>query len=323
MEQEYKSPIPRILIIFGLLLLAITLVYLAYSFYINIPKNPENLNVQINNQDNFEIGNSSVRQFHPNMKFNHNKISYYIYPDCTTEKYNRMKKAFEVLSDEVGLISFYENENTPDIEVECTEKQETKISNNKDYFIAGEGGAKEIIQTGRYSIITNGTILLYSEKSKECALPNVELHELIHVFGFDHSTDKNSLMNPYLVSCDQKLDSSIITELKRLYSEENLVDLYFDKVEAVKKGRYLDFNITIRNSGSIDSENTTLTILDDEEIVETRTINKIPYGGGITLRVEYLKLIHYNPSQIVFSIDKDNKIKEIDKKNNIAEIKFS
>ena len=88
---------------------------------------------------------------------------------------------------------------------------------------------REIVQTGRYNVITNGTVLLYKEtNAQNCDWANVELHELIHVFGFGHSNNSNSLMYPYLENCNQKLDDSIIKELTRLYSEENLADLYFD-----------------------------------------------------------------------------------------------
>ena len=84
--------------------------------------------------------------------------------------------------------------------------------------------------------------------------------QIQYVFGFDHSQDKNSLMYPYLESCEQKLDESIINNLKELYSKENLADLYFKEIEALKKGRYLDFNVSIKNLGVIGANNVILSV---------------------------------------------------------------
>ena len=87
-------------------------------------------------------------------------------------------------------------------------------------------------------------------KSKDCSYPNVELHELLHVLGFDHSENKKSIMYQLIESCDQILDQSIINQLKLLYAEENLPDLYFDKINVIKKGRYLPFIQNHRKSCS-------------------------------------------------------------------------
>ena len=232
-----------------------------------------------------------------------------------------MINAFNELSSKVSTIDFYEVLTTPDIEILCSEY--TKPTPG-DYFIAGEGGAREIIQTGRYNIITNGIILLHGNPHEfyKCDWPNIELHELIHVFGFDHSTDKNSLMYPYLSSCDQKLDASIINTLKDLYSEENLPDLYFKDINVIKKGKYLDFNLTVKNSGAIDAKDVSFAVLDDEQLVKTFSLNDLIFGGGMIVGIQNLKLIHKNPKEIQFVIDKDNLIKEIDEENNIAKTSF-
>jgi hypothetical protein len=233
-----------------------------------------------------------------------------------------MISAFNNLSSKVNIISFYEVLNNPDIEVSCSENKKESI--DERHFIAGEGGAKEIVQTGRYNIINNGTVLLYKEiKIQECDWANVELHELIHVFGFGHSNNSNSLMYPYLENCNQKLDESIIKELIRLYSEENLADLHFSGKSAVKKGRYLDFNLSIKNSGSITSEKTSFKVLEEGKLVKEFDLDQISYGGGIVVEIKNLKLNSRNPKEIKFIIDKENLIKEIDEENNVAVVSFA
>lgn len=324
--MNYKKSNKRgitLLNVFLLFLLIISLgIFLGalYFLYLNTPGEPQSLDIQTTTFENF----SDTIQFYPNMKFNHNQISFTINPNCNQEQQKKMVAALGELSNKVNSIIFKEVLMDPDIEITCS--PETEESNiNKNYFIAGEGGAKEIVQTGRYNIITNGLILLYQnqKKSIECNSPNTEIHEIIHVFGFGHSDNKNSLMYPILESCEQKLDESIIEELNRLYSEENLPDLYFEEAKATRKGRYLDFNITIKNSGAIDAKDNNLVILDQGEVVETRPLGEIKYGAGIFLETENLRLINRNSNEIQFIIDYNNMIKEIDKMNNKIVFNFS
>lgn len=327
-SNNFNEKAQVFLIIVFVVLALIFIGLLGYYIYLDIPGNPQELNISFGNQ-NFSLNNSAdyntgteVKQFYPNMKFNHNMISYSIDLNCNQDKINQMIGAFDEISSKVGEISFYDNtdSNKPsDIEVSCSPAN--KVSVNEDYFIAGEGGAKEVVQTGKYNVITNGIILLYNDKNSiKCSEPNVELHELMHVFGFGHSSSKNSLMYPLLDSCNQKLDDSIITELNRLYSEENLPDLYFDNITAIMKGRYLDFNLTIKNSGDVDAKNVSYSVLDEGDLVETRYVGDIKFGAGIAVWVENFKLIHRNPSQISFVIDMNNSIQESDKSNNIVVI---
>ena len=315
-----KSQASVILNVILFLLVLVVLLMGSYFLYLNIPGKPKNLTAIIK-QPKLEISNLSyaVKQFYPNMKFNHNQISYSIDPACSQEKKERMVEAFDELSEKVGVISFYPVSSNPDIEVSCSE--DVKHSIEKDYFIGGEGGAKEIVQTGRYNVITEGVILLYNEKEGiRCDWPNIELHELLHVFGFEHSQDKNSLMYSYLESCDQKLDESIINDLKELYSQKNLADLYFENVNGVKKGRYLDFNVSIRNSGVINAENVILTVIEGDKKLEDFDLEDIPFGGGVNFYVTNLKLGSRNSKDIKIVIDAENLIEEIDEENNVVKL---
>lgn len=320
-REDKKSRLDSVLGTTLTFLILIALAVIIYFIYLNFPFEAEGLDLDIENLPELEgIGESG--QFYPNMKFNHNSISYQIDTACSKEKKNRVVEALNELSNKVGLISFYSVSSNPDIEVSCSEY--SKQAPEGDYFIAGEGGAREIIQTGRYNIITNGVILLHGNPHEfyKCDWANIELHELIHVFGFDHSADKNSLMYPYLNSCDQKLDVSIINTLKDLYSEENLPDLYFKDINVIKRGRYLDFNLTIKNSGAIDAKDVSFDVLDDGQLVKTFGLGDLVFGAGMKVEIQNLKLIHRNPKEIQFVIDKDNLIKEIDEENNIAKTSF-
>ena len=313
-------------IFFMLLFIILCIVFIgfmAYLLYINVPGSPENLNFKIERNKIVNMSYAEVQQFYPNMKFNHNLISYSVDTGCEQQKKDRMESAFNEIAIAVGVISFIEKSDNADVLVLCS-INEKAVPSKENYFIAGEGGAKEIVPTGKYNVITEGVVLLYGDKnSLNCKEPNIEIHEIMHVLGFNHSSNPDSLMYAFLESCSQKIDDSIIKELKRLYSEENLPELYFDDVSAVKKGRYLDFNLTIRNSGDADAYAVKYSIFDDGELVETKTVEDIKYGAGIVVHIENFKLIHRDPSEIKFVIDSENAIKESDKKNNFAVVKLA
>lgn len=319
-----RHKVGDILLVIILTCLLLILTILGYLLYQYIPGKPEELTAIIK-KPKLEIENLSykVKQFYPNMKFNHNDISYRINPDCGDEKKEGMINAFNKLSNEIEVISFYPAGREPDIEVSCSKANENLLKG--DFFIAGEGGAKEIIQTGSYNVIVSALVLLYSfpNKSIECDWPNLELHELLHVFGFEHSRDRNSLMHPYLESCEQKLDDSIIQDLKGLYSQKNLSDLYFEKATAIKKGIYLDFNVTIKNSGVVDANGVALAVFDAQEEVGSFNLNNIPFGGGITFQVYNLKLKSRTSENIKIVLDPKDSIEEIDENDNVAKLVFS
>jgi len=300
----------------------ILFLYILYDFYQEIPREP--INIEVNVPKSYENSTKNGIQFQPNMKFNHKNITYYIDPNCDENKKKRMKDAFRILSSESGVIRFDEVfSDYADIEVSCSNNYES--DGEKDFFIAGEGGAKEIIKSGNYHVITKGVILLfdYPYRLAKCEYPNVELHELSHVLGFDHSNKKDSLMNPLLNSCSQRLDYEIIKEIRRLYSEEDLPDITFEDIKLVKSGRYLNMNLTIKNKGVIDVDSFNLSILDDENrVLEEKEIKNLKFGGGIILNIEFLRLKNPNTKKIMFFLDKENKIKELQKNNNFLEVRL-
>jgi predicted Zn-dependent protease len=302
--------------VLSVILLLLVLGVGGWFLYQNIPGEEEDLDpiVKDNVEENVTGLSYEVEQFHPNMKFNHNALSYQIDISCSKEKREKVLESMDYIMERISVISFHSVTSDPDIEVSCSQD---KIETDKDYFVAGEGGAREIVQTGRYNVITNGTILLHdNEKGRKCDWPNVEVHELMHVFGFDHSQDKNSIMYPFLDSCDQVLDQAIIDDLTYLYSQDNLVDLYFDDAKASKKGRYLDFNVSVKNSGSINAMNVDLSVFDNGEKVEVFELGNISYGAGVSLQINNLRLSRRNSENISLVLDSENLIREIDKDNN-------
>ncbi len=305
-----------------IVLLTGALIVTSYFLYQNIPGEPEEFKIkeiendldegiQSNNMNNeIEYGKTPV--FYPNMRFNHNHITYYTEQTCSERK-DKIEQAFSILQSEIEKLSFsLESKDKADILIGCSEDY---LSDEENHFVAGEGGPSEIINTSLYYVILQGKIQLYRES--KCDFPVVETHELLHVFGFDHSDNPKNIMYNFS-SCEQYVTQDIIDTLNSLYSVEALSDLYFERVNATKKGRYLDFDVEVRNKGLIDTENVPLSIVADEneKPFETLKIELVGIQKWNILSIKNLKLPSRNTEKIKFIIDKDNKIKELNEQNN-------
>lgn len=255
---------------------------------------------------------SSSFQFYPNMRFSEKEISYYIDSDCNQDKKDKISLALQELEKETDLLKFHlSQESSSKIIFHC---DEIKREITEKYYIVGEGGPTSIIKTASYYVIESGEVLLFY-KNSDCDNYNVELHELLHVLGFQHSGNKNSILSPTSF-CFQVLTNDIISELIRLYSVPSLPDLYFSDAEAVKKGRYLDFSISISNKGLKKSESPIVELYSNSEKVEEFELGDINYGEGRTLNVQNIR-IPRETEKIAFNIISE---KELDENNNYIEL---
>lgn len=221
---------------------------------------------------------------HPNMRFNHKDISFYINSNCDIPKTNKIIEAFFILSNATNRLSFYpDGETSSDIDISCSKN---KPETSQKELIAGEGGPT-VINNTIYPLIIKGNVYLYDNLN--CKIPVTELHEILHVFGFLHVNDPSKMMYPYL-DCNQRLDEKIINTLNELYSEEAKADLYFAKVGAAKKGRYMDVNVEIANDGIIDAKNVSFELSVGNEKIDSYELNTIGYGAGKTVYLTNIPL---------------------------------
>ncbi|MBM3234567.1 matrixin family metalloprotease [Candidatus Pacearchaeota archaeon] len=256
-----------ITIILGILVL-ITL-FFAYMTYLNFFSTPVNFEINYKNETKI-INIQPTEQFYSNMRFPDSIISYKIYADCEKIKRNAITDAFKIISQKVNL-TFYESD-APEINISCSEEYK-----KEEYFVAGEGGPSKILDSGIFNVILEGKIILLY--SGECP-SNVALHELLHVLGFNHSSDKYNIMYP-ITACNQKISDDTVNELKRLYSLPSLPDLYFENVTASKKGIYLNINFIIKNQGLRNSQDTKVILYADNKEIKTNWENKM--GKEITI----------------------------------------
>ena len=300
-----------------LILLLNAIIFGIYYIYINNFSESEYLMIRgydpALQQSLIDVG-SEVKQFYPNLRFNHNSISYFINPECTEEKKERLERAFFIIEDETKIINFYPStdEFNSDILVGCSEHS---YETEKNTFIAGEGGPTKILNLTFYPVILKGKILLYQESS--CEYPITELHELLHVFGFEHINDSEKIMYPY-INCKQELSYDFTNTLIELYSIKPLAELYFENASAVKKGFYLNFSLYINNQGLTGADGILLETYANDELVDSSDLGEIDFGYGKTFAVSNLRLPSKNTDKITFWLKTIDE--EYNKENNIIEL---
>lgn len=295
--------------IFGFIFLLIVIGLLIVYWF--IPLDSSEFFVK-NRETNFSLDNTSDMQFYSNMRFPESRISYRI-DDCTLQKQDDMRRAFNIVED-LTILDFYPVSSNEEILVTCS--SENVLA--EGMFIAGEGGPTNITQGGDFNVIFRGTVLLI--KDSKCAKPNVAMHELFHVLGFNHSTNRNNLMY-YVSKCNQEISDDMIELINELYSVSTYADLSFENVSATMNGKYLNTNFTVRNYGLKDSTSSQVKIYADGKNIKTVDLKPINIGYGRSITLSNVFITQLSVDELEFIIE--TTFPELDKENNkiILEIK--
>jgi len=300
------------LLVFLIALLVVTS-YLSYLLYLDIyaesvPLISDDLDFRDYDFIEEPVGPSfpGESQFYQNMRFQSDEISYSIGDECNEDKIRNIDMALERLEDET-LLRFYK-ESDAQIKARCEHREEPVPG---EYFVAGEGGPTKIINTSLFYVIEEGEILLLYDQNK-CNDYNIELHELLHVLGFKHSENPDSVMYN-TTKCGQELTSDIVEKINNLYSVESLPDMIFIEVEANKTGRYLGFRASVKNRGLIDAEEVNLSIYSKEENqnfkkFETFDLGEVRYGSGKMFQASNVELPSRNVVEFKFVIEAGDEI---------------
>ncbi len=246
--------------------------------------------------------------FYDNMRFQDKRISYFIDVMCSDERANDARNAFRLL-EENTILNFYEVNLGGQIEVSCSDI-ERRV--DEDYFVAGEGGPSSIINASNYYVINNGTIFLYRDNS--CSKPIVAIHEILHVLGFKHSINKDSIMFN-TAKCNQKISNDIIDTIYDIYSVPELPDLIIREAKAEKKGIDFSFDVEIINAGLDESSPMNLTLYGNNKIIGVYNIGKMNIGTGKEIVVSGIR-VNKNLQEVSFIIDDEGIINEINEGNN-------
>ena len=294
-----------------LVLLLILLGGALYYLYTNLPGKPVELIETHQNQNSNEfVEYSKSKQFYENMRFPEKKIGYKIEEACDEQKTSEVNQAFSILEG-LTILEFYPDSTNGKLTIYCSDiEPETK---KEGYFVAGEGGPTEVINTTLYGVILSGKISFY--RDEKCEKPNIALHELLHALGFDHNNNPDSILFPTL-DCDQTIDESIISDINNLYSTNSAPDLKITDVSAIKKGRYMDFKIELINRGLKDASQVFLGVYSDDQFTKEFNLEDLKIGTKKFLDVKNFKLLSRNTKNVKFFVDYGNKVDEIFENNN-------
>ena len=292
-----------------LFLLFASLVIGLYLLWINLPTDSlEFVEYKANISQEFPQQSS---QFYPNMRYSNKEISYKMQERCGAKKQNDVETALSIIEQKT-VLEFYKSDE-PEITILCSSI--VPKAEDKDHYIAGEGGPTEIINSSKYAIIIKGEISLY--RSETCDTPQISTHEILHALGFNHNSNEKSIMYP-ITDCEQTIDQEIINTINDIYSEQSYGDIAIDSVIANKTGRYLNFNMVMVNEGLKKIENSTLKLIIDNEIIATYTVAELDLGTKRFLSVKNQR-IPRGVNEIKFVIETSQQ--ELSKDNNEVIIK--
>ncbi|PIN93420.1 hypothetical protein COU54_03115 [Candidatus Pacearchaeota archaeon CG10_big_fil_rev_8_21_14_0_10_31_24] len=251
-------------------------------------------------------------QFYQNMRYPDKKITYSLEPDCDSEKIRAILEAMAIL-EEKTILNFVQSKNGQII-FTCSELPPEP--EKSAHFVAGEGGPTEVLNTSRYSLIIAGKVSLY--RSEKCDKPIVATHEILHALGFDHESNKKSIMYP-ITDCSQEITSEIINDINNLYSVNLLPDLSIERLSGNTSKLYLNFDITVSNIGLKDIENSTLIISSEGKTIKVFPINQLNMGQKKILSVTNI-LFPRSVRTISFEITTPENEPEITLENNHANL---
>lgn len=279
------------------------LLFAFFIFFYFVPFN--SVYFEANTNSNFSLIGEEKMQFYPNMRFPSSEISYQII-DCPLQKKNDMEYAFNIIENLTSL-NFYPVKYNEEISVTCEENERR----TGDLFIAGEGGPSNITSIGEFNVILNGEILLIRES--DCPKPNIALHELLHVLGFDHSTNPGNIMYN-ITNCNEVIGQDMINVINELYSTPSYSDLDFNNVSAVLNGKFLDIDMTIRNIGLKNSEDAETIIYADGDEIKKINLEPINIGYGRIISIQNLWISKADIKELELFIN--SSFNEINKENN-------
>jgi len=147
-----------------------------------------------------------------NSKWYKDKLTFAISNSCSELEKSRMRQSFSYLLASVNTsLSFTEvTEACPDITVNCV----------AGGFATGlEEGIAEAkvmrVNEGYYNVIAGATITLSTEASL-CMKPDVQVHMILHAFGFGHTADPTDIMYERL-GCQKEIKPSVRSDLAQIY----------------------------------------------------------------------------------------------------------
>lgn len=140
--------------------------------------------------------------------------------ECWRWIFDSVRLAFESIEKETdGVVHFKEVEENPDISIYCVESEYDRYSDTTPL-----GGAVCILDNDNPNLIIGGEITIYGQGfSCSTGYPALEIHEILHVFGFLHNPSRSSIMYRFSAYSSNEcridsIDQVYIDCLRNIYS---------------------------------------------------------------------------------------------------------
>ena len=179
-------------------------------------------------------------------------------------------------------------------------------------------GGPTVVDTGRYNVTVNGEVTMASMDTF-CLNTVVALHELGHVLGFDHPDDPASFLYK-TADCDQGFTPQVTEALRELYQDPAKAELELAGANVSASGRFLLANLTVLNSGLVESAETGVELGAEKRIalvelpaLEPGTVYRIQLTAGTPASLEGLQV----------RLDVNSTVDELDEANNVVPLQAS
>lgn len=158
--------------------------------------------------------NTTTRFLFSNPKWYKSDLAYALKGNCTDAQAQKMRQAVSTLMSAINRSSSLRireaSDTCPDIVVNCL---------NASSMLNYENGVADydVVRSheGYYSLIRSSQIYL-TLGDGQCPRPNVQIHELLHTLGFDHSLDPTDTISEKF-GCLQELKNATIRDLIQIY----------------------------------------------------------------------------------------------------------
>ena len=136
--------------------------------------------------------------------------------DCGSFQTYRILRAFDEITNATsGKVSFIESNDSVNINIIC----------NKNFLPPSDPG---LLQSGEANVFSNGNVILSADinfyntggdnYNGGCRnYPDVEIHEILHAFGFQHTDAPYNIMNPVGTYCPTHINDDIVERLMSIY----------------------------------------------------------------------------------------------------------
>ena len=203
-----------VLIFFGVLILAFVLVF-SYGAYQNRTINylSENTQNEINDKPIDSFLNAS------GLHWTHMPVTYSFEDNysCGEIEPNFIRRAFDNIQKETNnVVSFKEVLEDGDITINC--KKDFNLNATQGTYQVGDATITELegnkILKGKLNFyIVPGTV-----HAGSCSYAEIEVHEILHTFGFNHNYESYNIMNPVESYCPTHLNKDILDTLLSTYT---------------------------------------------------------------------------------------------------------